>query len=153
MKQGLPGDAFGNRIQIFIPDLDKICEPVSLAASALTTFDVHGLSGYSLYVTGEVRRHLLNVDKTPIETAWAESQEFELDDVLLVSGRLYRATAAHTAATANEPGVGGSWGSVWSLIPYVIVPVNEVRGVPAEAYKLVLINAGASAVTACLEGM
>ena len=54
MRNTLPGDAFGNRIQIFTPDADKIQEPATVTASGIKTYDVSELSGYYLQVTGEV---------------------------------------------------------------------------------------------------
>lgn len=153
MRNGLPGDAFGNRIQIFTPDVDKIQEPAVIAASGIKTYDVTDLAGYNLQVTGEIRRHLLDVNETPIETAWAAAQTFTKDDILLKSGRLYQALADHTAATANEPGVGGSWTGSWALVPYVAVVESEMRGVAPGTFKLVILNAGSGSVTAYLEGM
>ena len=153
MKNTLPGDAFGNRIQIFTPDADKIQEPATVTASGIKTYDVSELSGYYLQVTGEVRRHLLDVNSVPIVTAWAAAQTFALNDVLLKSNRLYRAKSAHTAASANEPGVGASWTDTWELLPYVRVTEEDMRGVSTGVFKLVLVNAGTTSIVTYLEGM
>jgi len=47
--------------------------------------------------------------------AWAAAAEYAENDVVENGGSAFICTAAHTATTADEPGVGGSWTASWTL--------------------------------------
>lgn len=46
---------------------------------------------------------------------WATSTAYSLYDNVLHNGTSYSATANHTSGSTTEPGVGGSWNTVWQV--------------------------------------
>ena len=51
-----------------------------------------------------------------INAAWAISTNYAINDGLTHNGTSYRSKTAHTAAAANEPGVGASWAANWEVL-------------------------------------
>jgi hypothetical protein len=51
-----------------------------------------------------------------IDDAWAPSIAYLIRNALEHNGSSYRAIANHTSTAGTEPGVGGSWQSVWTLV-------------------------------------
>ena len=47
--------------------------------------------------------------------AWADGTAYVVGDSVSADGRMYIATAGHTAAVENQPGTGANWGTVWDL--------------------------------------
>ncbi len=50
---------------------------------------------------------------------WALSTSYLKDDAIAHNGSSYICTSGHTSGASTEPGVGGSWQTVWSLIAQV----------------------------------
>lgn len=48
--------------------------------------------------------------------AWASGALYTTDDFVQNFGSTYIATATHTSGASTEPGVGGSWPTVWDLV-------------------------------------
>lgn len=47
---------------------------------------------------------------------WTTSTSYQLRDLVANSGGTYYCKSSHTSSASNEPGVGGSWESVWILL-------------------------------------
>jgi len=50
------------------------------------------------------------------EGSWALSTSYQLHDIVSSNGGTYYCKSAHTSGASTEPGVGGSWTSVWVLL-------------------------------------
>ena len=48
--------------------------------------------------------------------AWVTATDYELADVVTDDGATYFCTSAHTSGASTQPGVGGSWQTVWDLM-------------------------------------
>ena len=59
---------------------------------------------------GELRYTVLDI------APWATATSYASGDVVRHSGGYYECDSSHTSGSSTEPGVGGSWETVWSLI-------------------------------------
>jgi hypothetical protein len=51
-----------------------------------------------------------------LKGAWADVTEYAVNDVVANDGSSYGCTVAHTSGASTEPGTGGSWATVWTLL-------------------------------------
>ena len=77
------------------------------------------------------------------EGTWAQPVSYGVND-LVENGDVYICKAAHTSAAATEPGVGGSWGTVWDLfVPQPILSTARLAKTNADSpYSQVAGDAG-----------
>ena len=52
-----------------------------------------------------------------LSAGWLTATAHAVDDTVKHGGVFYICTAAHTSGPGTEPGVGGSWTTVWALVP------------------------------------
>ena len=75
--------------------------------------------------------------------AWVTATSYDEDnnedgDVVTQGGSYYRCTNGHTSGASTQPGIGGSWATVWQLLSIPVVGVmydvfaSVGKSVPAE---------------------